>query len=533
MPQEKHNFIEMQPLPEHLSGSLAKFIVRRSEIQSLRLTETPDQLKTEGEFLKHFFTEFLKVRLSRSKELNSPEIREVNDKIIGLFGSKLGITSCMDGRLPLTAIWGFPMEAVRAMRVPGGDIPGFYLDLEAGETRLDPSSLFARKIEGQSDKEHPTRFQVLNAHKSCAARGAIETNLGSKPKDGGLFQDVKKKREMGIALERQFGIVPIIFVPDPETGFGYMGLGQDGLLKEKIGINEKQYDDDIIADLVKDGRVISTKDIADEMADKFAEFPVDVDWEQNYTRTAVQFWSNIASMSEDPEVLNHVESKMRAVYSEGNGIEKIRSEEEMRVRSLLVLSNAYLGWLYGQKGGHPYKEHTESCVVIDFKNKGPFNRYTAFVVAPDIASVDDNTLMAQTIVRANRIGKKVVDDSELYPTPEQFREAPVPVILKTEIPAQSTDAIWEDLKNLDWSEIQNSWITMPEAIFEQWALTKLGAQRHTTVVETVNTLLEMRRNLQKLYRGSTQVLIERGGIVVLPILVSEDRKPQTIVPLAA
>lgn len=533
MAPERPNYREMQQIPEHLSGKLSTFLERRTAIQGLRRTETPDQLVTEGQFLSHFYTEFLKVRLSRSEELNSPEIKEVNDKIIGLFGSKLGITSCMDGRLPLTAIWGFPMEAVRAMRVPGGDIPGFYLDLEAGETRLDPQSLFARKIEGQSDKEHPTQFQVLNAHKSCAARGAIESNLGAQPADGGLFQDVKKKREMGLALERQFGIEPIIFVPDPETGFGYLGLGQDSLLNEKIGSNEKLYDDETIDRLVAEGRVISTKKVADELSEKFSQHPVNVDWETQYTQTAVQFWNNIASMTEDGAVMDSLSTQLKDIYSEGNGVKKERSEEEIRVRALLVLSNAYLGWLYGQKGGHPYKDHSETCAVIDFKNKGPFERYTAFVVAPDIASVDDNTLMAQTIVRSNRKGEKVRDDSGLYPTPDLFKEAPVPVILKTEIPAQSTDSIWTDLKNLDWSEIQNTWITMPEPTFAQWIQSKLGEQRHGTVVETVKTLLEMRRNLQKLYRGSSQVLIERGGIVVLPILVSEDRKPQTIVPLAA
>ncbi len=538
MPLERPRYImpeqtDSREIPRPLIVNLEKFLGQRTLIQRARETESLKQLVSEEEYLRQFFEQFLKVRIDRAEELNSPEIESVNELIFQLFGSKLGITSCMDGRLPIAAIWGFPMDAVRAMRVPGGDIPGFYFDTKEGHMKLDESSLFARKIAAQQETDSPTRFQVLNAHKHCAARGAIESNLGIAPDDKGLFEDVKKKREMGVALEKQYGIVPIIFVPDPDTGFGYMGLGQDSLLKEKTGENKRQYDDETIDDLVTQGKVISTKLVAEEFAEQFMGYKMDVDWENNYSGTAVKFWENIDKMAKDKSIMKNLSSRVSDTYSESNGIGQERKEEEIRVRSLLVLTNAYLGWLYEQKGGHPYREHKESCVVIDFKNKGPFAELTAFVVAPDISSVDANVVMASNIVRNNREKGNVTDTTNNYKTPDKFKGAPVSVILKTEIPADSQDEIWNDLKRLPWEDIQEIWSTMSDGDFLNWIDDLLKNRKHQTVEAVKSTLLDMKHVLLKLYRNATQPMIERGGLVVLPILVSQDRKPQTIVPLAA
>ncbi len=526
---------EKSPLPEHLTSGLAAFLTRRTDIQGMRFSESAKELATEQLFLEHFYTDFLTERIARSEELNSPEIKALNEEIIELFGSKLGITSCMDGRLPIAAIWGFPMESVRAMRVPGGDIPGFYFDLEAKEYRLDTESLFAKILTEQVGSDNRTRFQVLNAHRSCAARSGKEKDLGKAPQDGGLFQDVKKKREMGVALQKQFRIIPIIYVPDPETGFGYMGLGQDALLEETTQLNGGAFSETDINDLVVNKKIISTKQLAEDFSSIFSSYRMTIDWEHKYKDTALGFWKNIKTMICDTEVLERIMEKVKQTYSSDLTIQHTRDEEEVRVRALLLLTNAYLGWSYATQDGHPYKEHAESCVVIDYKNKGPFKEITAFVVAPDAVSVDDNTVIAQNIVRANRArGSKVQDFTNTYGDTQHFVEAPVPVVLKTEIPAHGSNRIWEDLKNLDWSAIQDVWLTMKESEFKNWLATALGQNNSYELVEkTIDTLLDMRRNLNKLYGGSSSSLVERGGISILPLLVSDDRKPQVIVPLAA
>ena len=145
--------------PEHFTHEVKAFVTRRTELilnRGLPITE----LARESDFLQEFYDSFLQERHARSVELNSTAIKEANQTILDLFGSKLGIVSCMDGRMPLTALFGFPMQAVRAMRLPGGDLGGFKRNLSTGSLEPDSEALFTQLTRHQESNGSATKFEV-------------------------------------------------------------------------------------------------------------------------------------------------------------------------------------------------------------------------------------------------------------------------------------------------------------------------------------------------------------------------------------
>lgn len=516
-----HEHMTTQELLQEQVGS---FLERRTDLLSQRGQDS-ESLHNQDTFLRRFYTGFLAERHARSIELNSEEIKEANTIIADLFGSKLGLVSCMDGRMPLTAMFGFPMQAVRAMRLPGGDLGGFERDLENGALVPDPEALFTKLVLRQQDNGSSTRYQVLNAHVGCAARGRTESNFGMYPPDQGLHADIASKNEIGTAIKMYYNMTPLLYVTDPNTGYGYMGLGRDDMLN-----TNEYYDHDTLQKLTEKGEIISTAELASRFEDAFTKItdPTwSVNWEHAYSSTSLHLWKNIDSLAKGP-VLEAIQQNVRTIYDDTQKYD----DEEVRVRSLLLLTDAYLGWLYARQGGHPYTEHKESCVVVDFKNKGPFAEYTAFVVAPIHDTLDDNVALAQSIVRVNRQASKVTDTSGIYDT-ESFASAPVPVVVKCEVPFNSGHPILETLKTIDLHEIQNTWIH-DKGAFLNCIRTQMGHLPYAQVEDTIETLGELWENLKDIYNGrGTQTLADRGGIAVLPVLVSEDRMPQTILQLVA
>lgn len=186
--------------PEHFSHEVHDFVARRTELLFHRGMPV-DELARQSEFLQQFYKSFLQERHARSVELNSDAIKEANQTILDLFGSKLGVVSCMDGRMPLTALFGFPMQAVRAMRLPGGDLGGFKRNLENGSLEPDPDALFTQLTLHQGTNGSATQFEVLNSHVGCAARGRTESSFGHEPTDGGLNADIRAKMKLAKQLK--------------------------------------------------------------------------------------------------------------------------------------------------------------------------------------------------------------------------------------------------------------------------------------------------------------------------------------------
>lgn len=318
-------------------------------------------------------------------------------------------------------------------------------------------------------------------------------------------------------------MTPILMTTDPSTGYAFMGLEKDELLARN-----QTYDQSIRKELAASGQIISTEDLAKTHSETFDEVTGDwnVDWEHAYAATALQLWRNIKVMSETP-VLENIITLVRKMYPD----EKKYSDDEVRTRSLLLLSNSYLGWLYEKNGGHPYTRHVEKCVVVDFKNKGPFAKNTAFVVAPVQNVLDDNVALAQGIVRANRANEAIQDESGTYPDAEAFAQAPVPVVVKCEVPFDSSHEVWETLNKLDLTPIKHTWLD-DKGVFMKEVRRQINHLPGMYIDDALEAMSGLWESLSNIYTGSaTQTLTDRGGIAVLPILVSNDRMPQSILQL--
>ncbi|MBI1863112.1 hypothetical protein HYS00_03260 [Candidatus Microgenomates bacterium] len=476
-------------------------------------TNTQQSIERGRMFIHAFLKGFLKERAKRSVELSSSEVTEANKKAIKLMGARPGIMSCMDSRLPVTIMFGLPMQAAKSMRLPGGDMPGFLYD-GTGKLTVDTSSRLAALL--TSSHEHPLdpRFQLLVSHTGCAARYGLEKLAGRDPADQGLYADIYSKNEQGKVLQQEYGIDPIGFVYDVATGYGYMGLSRDEVLS-----STNEFGEQVLKELEFNNQIINTRSIAKKYSSVFRKNFFKVDWTTNHKESALRFMIAMEHICE--AVFPEMSDQVRALY-------RHRKPPEIRMKTMLVLFNAFSGYLHDPNGtGNPYTQHLEECVVFDYKSKGPFKEYPAFAIAPIEGNVAEYAQLAQTIVRDNRRAGRVKDRTNLY-TDRDFIAATVPFIYKAEVGIKSTDAAWELIRSIDWTEIAYSW---QHVDLTTWLSEQIGSNiSHEKFVTLVTVLNEMRNRLQELKNNTkTQSLLDTDAMSILPLLVSSDRQPQSIV----
>ena len=511
---------EAPTVKDRIMAQLPAFLDNRTTTLTNKGRRTNKELQADNDFLQQFYTSFLEERVARSDEMLSPEVVSAVRIAIGMMGSRPGVISCMDGRIPLPVIAGLPMTAAKGLRLPGGDTPGFRHNPESGELELDRNSQLGRMLLSNGGADEKIHYEILVSHSHCAARSRVVGFTGQSPKDSGLYSDAYDKSLQGAVLERDYGIPAINFVYDPESGYGVMGLSKKDVLDEVRQSNGGCYTEDVIDKLIGEEKVLSTKKIAEELREEFGKRYFAVDWTGSYKDSALRFWNNMQMMTET--ALPIVEKKVKTIYPE-------RADEELKMRAVFLLANAYSGWLHNPEfKEHPFETHNEACVVVDYKTKGPF-KLSAFIVTPIEGSTPSNVLLAQQIVRANRSSGNIADFTGVYSeNKDGYTQASVPVVYKCEVDVDSSDErFWNLVRDLDWSSVALTWETDD---LNSWLSDKLGEkisqhnfQALITVVETMkNELSNMRKN------PDIQYLLDGGYLTVLPLFVSDDRKPQSI-----
>lgn len=555
---------------------------------------------------------FIDTRDTRVDEINSPECKEAREIKARLYPFDVpNLVLCLDGRV-LSKIIGSLRG--HAYRTPAGDSSEFKPRNGDGEMFLE-EGYFTHMIEktvkerlanpkSQDISSPIVIFEVFDSHIACAAKGleVQRENLVSDA-DGGLYKDVVRKKSMvkafGRYMRKRYANYPRIYAVgaqislDIHNGYIYMGLEKDECLNvaKEIG-----YTSDVLANLVQNGKIISTKVFAEnsELTSLFQEYWFDLDYETRYAKDTQAFFTNIEAMS--IRAFPIVESKLISVYPELNSVAK---KDELRERAVLVLSNAYNAYLLNHKidsvtnaispKKYPYAFHDESLIAVTYSEKGPYDRARAFSNDPKDPNIDDSIVLQEAIIRENRkkgmmseyelravfklkMRKKTDEDDKVFdervraaasetyniaqeaaashstPTfdPEvskiidDYRRNPIPVIFFERLEEDPSNSTLDALRSIDWSDLaQIDWMNMTDKYFKKYVATKVREiSKGATDVssDASDRINELRHRAIKLYSHygvpATKDFLA-GRLVPIWTLADKDRKTILIIPFVA
>lgn len=497
------------------------------------------------EFLESFFTALMVERTKRAEEVESPEVCEAAEIANGLFPYPPLLNLCVDGRINPTLVFGmFANMQGGAIQTPAGD-SNDYVRGSGGTLRIRKRSNMYRQL-NHAFERHGDIVEVLDSHVACAARCGDCQKQGLHELDDGLLMDVLRKKEIAAAM-REYRhpnakyadkkIMPIQVSFDPHHGFCYMGLESDHALeyaKSKGGLTNKNPHGEseipnVLDDLVKEGRILSTQQLAEEFADIFTEyyerFDPPPDWKEQYSLTALQLWRALAEMKS--KLLPKITARLVAKNGPFPGG---CDPQELEQRAVLLLASAFNGFCNNRRGHYEFGEHTEEFVSGTERDYRPCRTMGFAVYSLDLANLSRNVEFASTIVRANREKSRI--KSDVYRNVPEFEAAPVPVVIKEIVRAPLSEEEWRKLHDIDWSFLDNledgrDWRTLKDEEFLELL------DQHTNIsLKAANALQRLRHKMQAMYdphKPSSPLLIE-GKLFALPILSDKSRRFRAVVP---
>lgn len=521
-----------ESLLPRLKGQLTQFTLTLKDIHSGRERSL---LKDRGmDFIHKFYLTFIGERNSRANEVESEDVQKAVEIASHLFGNPIFGVMCIDGRVLPTLFGGFPAKFGGFLRVPAGDLPEFVQGKHNGLTLLENSN-FHRRLDDAFQKNN-TVIQILDSHVACAAREKETKGRGEESNDHGLLRDVMRKREIAQAMIQHTEtrhpsktVIPIQFSFDPHNGYGYMGLektnavayaSQNGgftpeVIKTLVGQSNRTYG------------VISTEELAHGpgVEHVFRQHAFEINWKYNYGPSAIQFWTAIDRMRDT--LLPLIRDRVCAIYPEKH------DDREIEIRALLLLTNAFSGYLLNQKS-YEFNTHNEQCVVVSEGGYGPFATASFAVFSRARAQLATNVDFAASIVRDNRGAGRIHDQTANFGNEKSFKKAPVPVIVEEIVRGELTDKDWEKIRAIDFSDLPSmqyrgaDWRTMTKHEFSVYINSK-DPSIEWRVVEALNTLRERMAILYNPEQSTAAQLID-GAIVALPVLADAERRIQAIVP---
>lgn len=479
-----------------------------------------DPRKTVYELFRRFLIE----RDARALAMQNPSVIAAREIFNRLFRCPVCGRLCVDGRFGPAVKWGIPGRSGKFQRTPGGDDPEF-VHREDGGLRLLENSDFALRLE-RLFTEVDEAAEVFDSHLFCAWREGEENEAGEEPADHGLYTDVIRKAGMGKAtidhvLKYHPGkrIIIIQFSYDPRNGFGFMGLETAFALAEA---EKTGYRADVLGRLAQDGKIISTKLLADEklFSETFKKHgPVHFDLVNNYPDSILGFWQAMDAMKDI--LIPEITKKLSAIYPNlrENG-------NEMHTRAMLVLANAFSGYLNTQEG-FKYDEHTEEIVVATEREHGPFAMMSFSVHSLDLVHLAEYVVFAAGIVRKNRKTKRIKGDPK----------DPVPVVIQEIVrarPSELSEEAWEAAGKLDYEKLVASFPTwwrgdqQTEAAFNA-RVAEIYPSLPGSILVAIN---ELRKKMASLFdpRSKSAKHLTKGSLVVLPTIADGDRRTRLVIP---
>lgn len=512
-------------------------------------------------------------RTKRASEISTSEYLKVIDLLMtpkengGIFNSTdiFGI-DCIDGRVLPVFVAGIIAKFGGMIRIPAGDLTE--MRKRSGVTDLVEGSNFANRL-NQAFKNRKTNkiTQIFDSHLYCAAREKDENAHKRFPADHGLYADVKRKKEMAGAtiryVEKQNNkrtVSPVQLSFDPHTGYIYMGLETDKSMKEaeKHGgvffdeskaATEKGENFNLLKKMSHDGDILSTELLSkdpDITTVLIQHRLTDIDWENHYSRTAVNFWDRIKKLQKT-SVYTSLKIKLAAIYPEI--AKSANGKAEIEDRATIALANLFGTYCLTRGGTRPFphEEHKEEIGVASEGGYGPFPEIPSFAInIHDEDNLAANAKLAYDIILSNRKKRNV-------PTRE---DAPVVIMVEHILRTGPKDPIWKALTD---AELQKQLRSLPDIPFhgKNW-LDWDDAEFHNVLKSNFNIkdpkitqeLNKLRHAMialykrvpnksgdplkdESLFRLFPQFKAEkdhRPRLVLLPVLADQNRSVQAIIP---
>ncbi|MBI4175437.1 hypothetical protein HY523_02355 [Candidatus Berkelbacteria bacterium] len=542
-----------------LAGSLPKFNPRTQtqidtymtalrRINDRRGSRRRSDVDRELAVLEFQLAHFLASRSERLDDLDSSEVQEtikLKNKLFPLGVPYLFL--CLDGRVLAKLFAGLHGHSVR---LPAGDSKEIVGNDTDGTPFMPDHSNIARTIYRTLDSlDRDTLVEVLDSHYHCAARKAEEEEryVTTLP-DYGRYYDVVRKKQMGAAIieavRARYGETKRIIIIqtgfNPETGYLKMGLERDEVLAD-AEVKTVGFTDTVVERLIREGKIISTEQLvhdpaASDFRDTFSRYRFPINYQTDYRASTSRFWQAIQAMHQEGTLLVRLEEKIAAIFPQS-------AADEQRERALLLLANAFNGYLHEQYQSYPYGEHDESVVVGTYSDLGPYDRIRAFSANPDDPNFCAHVVFAQKLIRANRetpdspdeptrqYGRMSLLEAEviprLYPDRHGFARAPVWQI-KFERYKTIPDDI-EIIRTTNWGDLADiNWRAMTDQEFGDYLETKLPNISRNSV-ETINRLRHRALRHYDLNQPTAPLLLE-GQLTPLWILAGPDRRTLALLP---
>lgn len=497
-------------------------------------------------YLRDFFKRFVRDQNERTAEISSLAYEKTRKLAKQQLPMKTLWNFCIDGRVTSIFAHGATAGVGNSVRVPGGILREFVRGKD-GRLKLDSRSDFAMLL-GRAFANKDMVTEVFDSHIGCLARQREEELKGKFHKDAGLLADVSHKMQMAQAtqnfVKETFGDEKKLIVAltsfNPYTGFLYMGLETKDVLlyAYKRG---NVYTDEILNTLADIGKIISTERLAKDplLGNIFKHHAFNLDWKDNYVKSAKHFWEGIASMKKKALLL--IEGKLVMIYPHLSAkSEEIQLEKEER--SMLLLTNAFSGYLHnaGKKKQtsashdtdshstfYPYGIHREEGVKVGEGGYPPYAISLFTVFSFEEKNLPSHIEFASTLVRKNRMEGRVIDRERFFADREAFEQASLPIVVSEIVRDTLLEKEWDALVKIDWFNIPKDWDTLSDDAFFAYLHTKESMR--FGVALAINNLRKKMAILYDPYNNISSRLIEQY-LVAMPYISSKNRKVRIIIP---
>jgi len=469
----------------------------------------------------------LRSRNLRAIEVQSDEVERAAKIANNLYSAPPLQILCIDGRVVPVLVGGFSAGIGGALRLPGGEVKEVvrdYLD-PSGIYKIIPGSNLDNMFD-QAFEKYDRINEILDSHIGCAAKKTDEMARGRSLSDDGLLKDVKRKKQIAQAMIKHVEskyqgtkqVTPIQFSFDPHNGFGYMGLETDEALT--FAESAKGFNSEVLTSLTQSGKILSTQALVfdPKIQEVFMKNVFPIDWKNEYAQSADHFWTNISTMH--AELIPYLKQKIKHIYKD------TITEEELSDRALLLLSNAYSGFLHNYEQQYAYKEHVEEGINVSVGAYGPFDMPFFAVHNHDVDNLPGTVAFAATIVRGNRTSDRIAKPA-LFEKKSDFIEAPVVTMVAETLRLE--DVSLDHITNMDFSDLPYvNWYNMTDSEFSTYLTTK---QKDISFIE-YDLLNDLRKKMIRLYtsRVSTADQLLEGNLIAFPVITGKNREIKAIIP---
>ncbi len=515
-----------------------------------------DHLPTPTQdFIKSFFSDFLVSRNKRADEIEDQRYVDFIKWAESLFPYKVYGVACIDGRVLPVLLGGFVAQFGGFLRIPAGELKEFVDNQQGDEiAELRPYSNFhERLIDAFKDKKRIS--QVFDSHIECAARNKEEKAKSKSDidlPDHGLLQDVKRKKRIARGMKKFVNehfqgkeILPIQQSFNIENGFMYMGLETDEALA--VGNISEKKKKKTLSQLVKNNKIISTEELTKQLGKVFQSVKLEPNWENDYVKTAINFWKNVAILKKNKGVTKVIRDKLMQIYPE---LKDNTRADELEQRMMILLTNSYNAY-HLNRIGYKYSKHREECVVVSELGYSPFDIHSFSVHILDEENIDEWVELAHSLVLKNRkTMDKVVkhDKTRMMPripnrytdiTGLNYENAPVPVAVQHMVRLENKaerKKFFTLLRELDLNRLtDNQWLDIEsDSDFETYLKTISIDLSKPKYFRVRQELVKLRKYVRALYLDpEIGLLLKNNQMIILPMVIDQFRKTQAIIPYVA